>query len=124
MEDSGPGIAPEAVRKLFVPFSSTKADGTGLGLVVAKISTLHGASVTAAARQPSGGPSFRIAFCRAPVPAADEVSPGTGFYLISPARRFSTSDLKYSLSTALSAASSTSTRSWKTSSARYWSIPT
>ncbi|MBK9088936.1 MAG: PAS domain-containing protein [Holophagales bacterium] len=63
VEDSGPGIAPEAVPKLFVPFSSTKADGTGLGLsLVAKIAALHGASVTAGRSDALGGASFRIAF--------------------------------------------------------------
>lgn len=63
VEDSGPGIAPEAAPKLFVPFSSTKADGTGLGLsLVAKIASLHGASVTAARSEALGGASFRISF--------------------------------------------------------------
>jgi signal transduction histidine kinase len=51
------------VSKLFVPFSSTKADGTGLGLsLVAKIAALHGASVTAGRSEALGGASFRIAF--------------------------------------------------------------
>lgn len=63
VEDSGPGIAPEALAKLFVPFSSTKANGTGLGLsLVAKIASLHGASVTAGASARLGGASFRIEF--------------------------------------------------------------
>ena len=67
VEDSGPGIPPEAVPKLFVPFSSTKADGTGLGLsLVAKIASLHGASVTAGRSDTLGGAAFRIAFPRAP----------------------------------------------------------
>lgn len=63
VEDSGPGIAPEAMPKLFVPFTSTKADGTGLGLsLVAKIASLHGASVTAGRSDALGGAAFRIAF--------------------------------------------------------------
>ena len=63
VEDSGPGLAPEAVPKLFVPFSSTKADGTGLGLsLVAKIASLHGAGVTAGRSETLGGAAFRIAF--------------------------------------------------------------
>jgi signal transduction histidine kinase len=63
VEDSGPGVAPEAIAKLFVPFSSTKADGTGLGLsLVAKIASLHGAIVTAGRSDALGGASFRIAF--------------------------------------------------------------
>jgi len=63
VEDSGSGVAPEAMPKLFVPFSSTKADGTGLGLsLVAKIASLHGASVSAARSDALGGASFRISF--------------------------------------------------------------
>lgn len=63
VEDSGPGIAPEAAAKLFVPFSSTKADGTGLGLsLVAKIAALHGAGVSAGRSDALGGASFQIAF--------------------------------------------------------------
>ncbi len=63
VEDSGPGVAPEAVAKLFVPFSSTKADGTGLGLsLVAKIASLHGADVSAGRSEALGGASFRISF--------------------------------------------------------------
>jgi signal transduction histidine kinase len=36
IEDSGPGIAPEALPKLFTPFYTTRATGTGLGLAYAK----------------------------------------------------------------------------------------
>jgi signal transduction histidine kinase len=67
VEDSGPGIAPEARPKLFVPFSSTKADGTGLGLsLVAKIAALHGGTVTAGSSAALGGAAFRIAFPAGP----------------------------------------------------------
>ncbi len=63
VEDSGPGIAPDAAPKLFVPFSSTKAGGTGLGLsLVAKIASLHGAGVTAGRSEALGGAAFRISF--------------------------------------------------------------
>lgn len=63
VEDSGPGVPPESLPKLFVPFSSTKADGTGLGLsLVAKIAALHGAAVSAGRSDALGGASFRIAF--------------------------------------------------------------
>lgn len=63
VEDSGPGVAPEAASKLFVPFSSTKADGTGLGLsLVAKIASLHGAGVTAERSGSLGGAAFRVSF--------------------------------------------------------------
>jgi len=46
--DSGPGIAPEAAKRLFQPFFTTKgADGTGLGLWVSMgIVQKHGGSIT------------------------------------------------------------------------------
>lgn len=46
VEDDGAGVPAQIVPKLFVPFSSTKETGTGLGLaLVAKIAALHGGSV-------------------------------------------------------------------------------
>lgn len=63
VEDSGPGLPAEAAARLFVPFSSTKAGGTGLGLsLVAKIAALHGAAVSAGRSEALGGASFRIEF--------------------------------------------------------------
>ncbi|MBP7678082.1 MAG: hypothetical protein KBB14_17385 [Thermoanaerobaculia bacterium] len=61
VEDSGPGVAPEAAEKLFVPFASTKEGGTGLGLsLVAKIAALHGGSVAASRSAALGGAAFRL----------------------------------------------------------------
>ncbi len=46
VEDDGQGVPVEVTAKLFVPFTSTKETGTGLGLaLVAKIAALHGGSV-------------------------------------------------------------------------------
>jgi signal transduction histidine kinase len=43
VEDDGPGVAPEMRKKLFRPFSTDKASGTGLGLAVAKkLAECHG----------------------------------------------------------------------------------
>ncbi|MDX9735739.1 MAG: ATP-binding protein [Thermoanaerobaculia bacterium] len=61
VEDTGPGVAPDAAEKLFVPFASTKEGGTGLGLsLVAKIAALHGGSVGASRSAALGGAAFRL----------------------------------------------------------------
>jgi signal transduction histidine kinase len=54
ISDNGPGIGADAMPKLFRPFFTTKANGTGLGLaVVQKIIVQHGGQVEA--RNESGG---------------------------------------------------------------------
>lgn len=46
VEDSGPGLSPEAAEHLFEPFFSTKAQGTGLGLSVCRqITERHGGTL-------------------------------------------------------------------------------
>lgn len=54
LEDNGPGIPPEHLGRIFLPFFTTKPQGTGLGLaLVHRIVTQHGGSVSAASG-PSG----------------------------------------------------------------------
>jgi nitrogen fixation/metabolism regulation signal transduction histidine kinase len=41
--DNGPGVAPKAIQEIFVPFYTTKADGSGIGLALSrKIVKAHG----------------------------------------------------------------------------------
>jgi signal transduction histidine kinase len=58
--DTGPGIAPEMMGRLFTPFASSKATGTGLGLSICRrIIEEQGGSVTGGNR-PEGGARFSI----------------------------------------------------------------
>jgi len=58
--DSGPGIAPEMLSRLFTPFASTKATGTGLGLSISRrIMEEHGGLLTGGNRS-EGGARFSI----------------------------------------------------------------
>jgi signal transduction histidine kinase len=60
ISDNGPGIPPEAMSKIFVPFYTTKANGTGLGLaVVQKILVQHGGTIEAR-NQVEGGAEFIV----------------------------------------------------------------
>src|SRR6267378_265092 len=56
--DNGPGIPAQDLPKIFLPFYTTKANGTGLGLaVVLKIVVQHGGGIEAR-NQPEGGAEF------------------------------------------------------------------
>lgn len=53
--DSGPGIAPDAKEKLFVPYFSTKRRGTGLGLaIVSRIVSEHHGYIHVEENRPFG----------------------------------------------------------------------
>jgi len=62
VEDSGPGIPPEVQAALFTPFFSTKANGRGIGLTLAReILTQHAFGFSLESR--AGGPTrFTIQF--------------------------------------------------------------
>jgi two-component system NtrC family sensor kinase len=60
--DTGPGIAPENLAKIFNPFFTTKPTGSGLGLSMAKdVMTRIGGDITAHNRA-EGGAEFVLRF--------------------------------------------------------------
>ncbi len=71
VSDTGHGMDPVTVRRIFEPFYTTKqpGEGTGLGLaVVHGIVTAHGGVVTVASA-PGKGSTFHLCFPLAPTPA-------------------------------------------------------
>ncbi|MFL6247763.1 MAG: PAS domain S-box protein [Thermoanaerobaculia bacterium] len=59
VRDTGPGIPPEVLPRLFEPLFTTKRNGTGIGLTVCEqIVTMHGGSIHASSA-PGEGAVFR-----------------------------------------------------------------
>jgi len=58
--DSGAGLAPEVMAKLFTPFFTTREGGTGLGLTVAHHIVLQHHGTIHAENKPDGGALFVI----------------------------------------------------------------
>jgi len=64
VRDTGSGISPADLQKIFIPFFTTKAKGHGIGLALAhRIITQHGGTLTAA-NSPEGGAVFTIKLAR------------------------------------------------------------
>jgi signal transduction histidine kinase len=60
VRDTGPGISSSDLRKIFIPFFTTKPKGHGIGLALThRIITQHGGTLTAA-NSPDGGALFTI----------------------------------------------------------------
>jgi nitrogen fixation/metabolism regulation signal transduction histidine kinase len=60
--DNGPGVDEEIVRRIFVPFFTTKREGSGVGLALTRqVMIAHGGTVTVA-RNAEGGASFQLIF--------------------------------------------------------------
>ncbi|PTX92530.1 ATP-binding protein [Opitutus sp. ER46] len=61
--DTGPGIAPEVLPRLFKPFQTTKSSGFGLGLAICSdILTNLNASISVDPPAPGRGATFRVIF--------------------------------------------------------------
>jgi two-component system NtrC family sensor kinase len=58
--DSGPGFGRETAAKLFKPFFTTRASGTGLGLSVAQHIAMKHGGVVLAENLAAGGARFSI----------------------------------------------------------------
>jgi signal transduction histidine kinase len=55
VQDSGPGLAPAALERLFEAFYTTKPNGLGLGLSICRsIIEAHGGRLWASANAPRG----------------------------------------------------------------------
>ncbi|MBC7385026.1 MAG: hypothetical protein H7301_02550 [Cryobacterium sp.] len=73
VEDSGAGVPDSVKQKLFTPFSTTKAQGTGLGLsFVKKVAEENGGEVHFVEQTELGGAGFEILLPQATVQMAEE----------------------------------------------------
>ena len=62
VSDNGPGIEPDKLEQIFIPFYTTKEDGTGVGLSLSRqILQLHG-GVLGVESQLGNGAKFSLAF--------------------------------------------------------------
>ncbi len=62
VEDDGPGILPDVQERIFVPFFTTKAAGSGIGLSLSRqILRQHGGTLTVQS-QPEAGATFTLHF--------------------------------------------------------------
>lgn len=72
VRDTGSGIPPAELQKIFIPFFTTKAKGHGVGLALThRIITEHGGTLTAA-NAPEGGAVFKITLGKPTTDYTDE----------------------------------------------------
>jgi nitrogen fixation/metabolism regulation signal transduction histidine kinase len=62
VEDNGPGIIAQAIEKIFIPFYTTKRNGSGIGLALSRqIMQMHNGSLSAES-EPGVSTVFRLRF--------------------------------------------------------------
>lgn len=62
VEDNGPGIKSEHQKRIFLPFYTSKANGSGIGLAMARQTMVaHGGKISVH-NAPEGGALFRLSF--------------------------------------------------------------
>ena len=89
--DTGAGISPQFIEKIFEPFQSGFEGGTGLGLaIVYRIIQAHDAQITVRS-EPGKGTEFTLLF-RQPMPAKLSNSPSASWPQISTAHGLSRDD--------------------------------
>jgi signal transduction histidine kinase len=76
--DTGDGIAPEDLDRIFEPFYSTRSEGTGLGLPIARrIARAHGSELTVTSRT-GEGTTFSLRLPAGPETLPPSPRPGNG----------------------------------------------
>jgi len=75
VKDTGPGVSPEALPRIFESFYSTKKDGMGVGLSIARsIIEAHGGRIWCE-NSASGGATFRFTLPLGNAPTSTEQPP-------------------------------------------------
>ncbi|VEC00396.1 Sensor protein ZraS [Cedecea lapagei] len=62
LTDGGPGLSPEALEQVFIPFFTTRAQGVGLGMALADTLVQRLNGTIEASNTPGGGACFRLWF--------------------------------------------------------------
>jgi len=83
VRDDGPGISPQILKSLFVPFFTTKDKGTGLGLAISQRLVEEWGGRIEVASQPGAGSTFSVVLpagleAVAPTPSTPPAAPAPG----------------------------------------------
>ena len=88
VRDTGPGLDPQGLERLFEAFYTTKPQGLGMGLAISRsIIQAHGGRLWAGTNAPQGAPSpCRSAMREAIIDRGEILNPVTQYYLHSTKR--------------------------------------